>query len=239
MVLRAATVCGLVFAVGVSPVLGGTVDMRFVGFGAVRGVKATMDGQTRTVLAGQLIHEFSNGTGDAAGLTGRRITYCTEIFTNLAATSKTYELLPVSAIPTPAMGNAKAAAIKDLYDYAGGYQKNPHALADFTAAFQIAIWEIINDYDANVGRGSLGISTGNLRFTNPSGFALPVPLLTFVDTLFNQIGRAHDISTEMGGLANKDLQDQLIDEIPPIPLPNAAAMGAAGLALVVFGRRRR
>lgn len=216
-----------------------TVDLTFVGFGRTREVRADLDGRQKVVWAGQLYHDISNGTGAAAALNGRHITYCTEIYQTLLAAPMHFTVAQLQETPSAPMGQIKANAIRDIYAFAGGYQFLPTASPDFTAAFQIAIWEIIADFDPARGRSSLRIDQGHLKVTNPSGFFLSTGILTQLNNIFDSIGRGLE-RPQLLGLSNPALQDQIVEvDGTDIPLPPAGVLGGAVLAGFFVAQRRR
>jgi MYXO-CTERM domain-containing protein len=225
---------------GGSVALADSVDLKFVSTGKGRNVKFDLNGETQNVFAGQLKHEFSNGTGRAAGLSGTLITYCTDLLENTSKNTNRFDLVNTADAPSPAMGQARADALSDIYVFAAGAHTDGSADRDFAAAFQVAIWEIVYDFDSSNGRSSLDVESGDFEAYKTNGSSLSSAVLGHLETLFDAIGTI-GLGAEQTGLyalVNDGVQDQLI-EMAVVPLPGAAAMGLAGLAGLAGTRRRR
>ncbi|MCA9290091.1 MAG: hypothetical protein KDA25_03120 [Phycisphaerales bacterium] len=221
-------------AVG-SATLADTVDVNFVGVGLGRNVRIDLNSSAKNVFAGQLVHNFANGTGDCASLAGNVTTFCTELTQYVNGGVNEFDCVQVEDAPnTNPMGTIRANAIGDLYAYAAGAQfasASTNANKDLAAAFQIAVWEIANDYDGT--SGSLDLSSGTLKVTNTSGGALSAGISTQLSNLFSAVG----LNAGFAGLravSNSSYQDQLV----LIPLPAPVLIGLAGLGAVVIRRRR-
>lgn len=218
-----------------SSAMADTVDLRFTGTGKGVQVKIRIDNDWTNVFAGQLKHNFSNGTGPTGSLlTGDIITFCADITQHVSSTTKTYTITGVESLSdSNPMGLAKAAAIAGLYNYANGAQVLNSASNDFAAAFQIAIWEILTDFSAEDGLSSLSITAGDFRVKQTSGDPLSSGILTHLNALFAHIGDGAPEGISMIGLRSSSAQDQ----ITYIPSAGTATLGALGLACI--GRRRR
>jgi hypothetical protein len=210
-----------------------TVEARFVGSGLHRTVQVSGVANV-TVHAGELIHEFRNGTGAAAGLTGQIRTFCTEVTQLVNSNWRVFDLVAPSNAPNPGppMGDQKALMLARLYDLAAGQQNTS---ADYAAAFQMMIWEIVYDFDAaNAATGNLSRTDGNIRFL--SGDSHFGTVTTIFESLRTQLLAYNGVGvTNLAAIVNSGSQDQLL----LIPLPTAGAMGLAGLGLVAARRRRR
>jgi MYXO-CTERM domain-containing protein len=225
---------------GGSVALADSVDLKFLSTGQGRNVKFDLDGERHNVFAGQLKHDYSNGTGRAAGLSGTLITYCTDLLEETSKKANRFDLVDTADAPSPAMGQARADALSEIYVFAGGAQNAAGADRDFAAAFQLAVWEIVFDYDDSAGRSSLDIESGMFEAYRTNGSSLTSGVQAHLETLFDAIGTI-GLGAEQAGLyalVNDGTQDQLI-EMAVVPLPGAAAMGLAGLAGLAGVRRRR
>ena len=237
--LRALIAVSIVSAAG-SAALADTVSVRYLGTGHGRNVKIIRGLQSENVFAGQLRHEVSNGTGIGLLLNGTHVTYCSDLNERVTTTTRTYEITSVADMPVPAMGTAKAQAIYDLYAHET-LSESSAITDDRAAALQIAIWEIVNDYNPAVGRASLNIDSGNLRVQNTSGSSLSHAMRNALNALFDAVGTGAGNGGHLG-LINSGAQDQIIRGPEPfvvIPLPGPAAMGMAGLTLLAARRSRR
>lgn len=216
----------------------GTVDLKFIGTGQGRNVHFDLNGYGLNVFAGQLLHQFTNGVGDGAQLVGTHVTFCTDLLEYVTTTPKTYQVVGVKDVPSPSMGQDRADAIMDMYRYANGAQLLSNANNDFAAAFQIAIWEVANDFNAIGGRGSLDVTTGAFEAKQTNGSALSSAIMTNLNSLFNAIGTYRGDGGpgfQVFGLARQGAQDQLV----VVPLSPAGMMAGVGLIGVAGLRRRR
>lgn len=237
--IRGAVAACVVSAAGLSAAAD-TVDVQFLGTGLGRNVKITTawNGNSTNVFAGQLWHRFSNGTGDAAALNGDRMTFCTEIVEYVTTSTREYNLAELADAPSPGtpMGATKAQAIVDLYDYAGGNQFATDATAanrDFAAAFQIAVWEIVYDYDGS--SSSLDVGSDNLKVTKTDGSALSSGVSNLLTLMFNHVQNVEASNPHLFAVIRNGSQDQLV-LLVPVPAP--LALAGAGLIFVPLVRRR-
>lgn len=235
MRIGSITLALLLAAGASSSVLADTVDMRFVGTGDGRNVRLHKTDGDQNVFAGQLIHEITAGTGYGASLIGTYITFCPDIFQQVTSSGATYTLVGVAALPDspmqPAMGVSKAQMIYDLSVSLSGLQFAPGIGNNLAAAYQIAVWEIVSDYDPMLGLASLDLNGGTLSITNTDDSPIDGGTLTAYNQLLSLVGSGSSGSGFLG-LASGSAQDQIM----MIPAPGSAV---AGLGLLVLGARRR
>lgn len=226
----AAAIAAMVSA----PALADTVDVKFLGTGAGTSVKINLNGNQTNVFAGQLIHHFSNGTGAGAQLNGTFVTFCTDLTEYVTSTTKTYNVVGIEDMPNSApMGAAKAQAIADLYAYAAGSQIALAATDNIAAAFQIAVWEIVTDFNALAVNNGLSLSAGSLKVTKTNGSSLGSTLTSTIAAMFSALG-TNSSGSGILGVSRAGSQDQLV--VVPLPAPGILAL--AGLGGVVALRRR-
>jgi hypothetical protein len=212
--------------------MAGSVQMAFSGTGISKAVTVNINGDRLNVRAGQLFHNVntpSNTTG--VQLASQILTYCTDLTQNTNNSMTDYSLVQLASAPQPGqeMGPTAAQNLSRLYAYEMSMEDNAFsstASSQRTAAFQIAIWEIVADSD----NGPLDASSGEFFVEgglNGVGEAL---LTQFLAAALN-----HDGRVSLKALVSQNGQDQII----VVPLPTASAMALAGLAGVVGVRRRR
>ncbi|MBM4109164.1 MAG: hypothetical protein FJ255_10210 [Phycisphaerae bacterium] len=210
----------------------GLVDVQYTGKGKGSTVKVTFGSTTKNVFAGQLKHTIMGGLGADAVYNGEWLTYCSELTQSTSSSVHPFSVVPLSALPGSApMGAARAAAIFDVYAAAGALPHTSATTDDYATAFQVAIWEIINDFTPEAGAGGLSLATGAFSARKTDGSALPSSIVAITNTLFGAIGTG--ASANIAGISNGSKQDQIV----PIPAPGAAAM--AGVGLVLIARRHR
>ena len=202
--------------------------------GKGRDVRVTYGSTTKNVFAGQLNFRLSNGTGAASALNGDWVTFCTDLAQGTNSTNRSFDVVPLAQVPNGGpMGGMKAAAIMDLYTFANGQQLAANANQDLAAAFQIAVWEIVRDYDFTQGSSSLSLASGDFKATGKNGNTLSSAIAGHVSSLFASIGSSTG-SSSLLGLRNGSSQDQVL----PVPAPGPAVLAAAA-GLLALPRRRR
>lgn len=235
-----ACIAAVTLIAGTSAAFADTVDVSFQGVGQGRVVHYSLNGSGRNVFAGQLLHNFSNGTGIGAELSGDILTYCTDLLEHVSRSTNQFDVVAPEDAPAVPMGIVKANALRDLYTFAGGAQNSIGADRDFAAAFQIAIWEVVADYDGNVGRSSLAVDNGSFEARRTNGASLSGAIMGHLNSLFDAIGMvgARSDGRRLFAVKNDGKQDQLV-ELAVVPLPSAAGLGFAGLCGMAGIRRRR
>ncbi|MDX2148313.1 MAG: hypothetical protein SFZ23_12400 [Planctomycetota bacterium] len=208
------------------------VTVEYLSRGEGRTVEAQRGSLVRNIFVGQLVHEFSNGTGQGELIEGTMISFCSDFNDRVATTPTVYDVVPVTLLPDDApMGNDRAAAIDRIYTEAAGAQFGSNA-DDIAAAFQLAIWEIIYDFDEAAGRSSLNVAAGEFQARSSNGSPLSAGITTQLDRLLDAA-----VSGQGGnfllGLRSDSRQDQLV----LVPAPGAIAL--AGLGGLLAARRRR
>lgn len=218
-----------------------TVNLAFVGSGAGRSVQMKLGSLTQNVFAGQLRHSFTSPVGPAAAqLSGNTlVTFCTDASEYVRSVSSTYTVTPIPDLPVstgwPSMGAARAQAVYDLYAAAAGSQLGSTADADFAAAFQVLLWEIV--YDFNGARTSLDTLNGTMQTRSTSGGALTDAITGYFNTLADTVVAITASQTSLIGLSRLGGQDQIV-QVQLIPLPAPVLLGAVGLGTLAVARRR-
>lgn len=211
-----------------------TVNMKYLGTSLGRNVKITLNGNSSDVFAGQLLHQFSGGTGTIGSqLNGVQTTFCTDLSQFVNTNFQSYSVVGVESVPNPgtAIGLTKANMIRDLYGSANGLQfatGNNTSNNDFAAAFQMAIWSIVYN-------GSVTLNGSALTLKNTNGTAISGTLLTAFNNVATYVGSGLRNGGVVYGVTSGSFQDQLV--VVPMPAP-AFAAGAGLLAVAGFRRRR-
>ncbi|MEM1330278.1 MAG: hypothetical protein AAGG07_06940 [Planctomycetota bacterium] len=219
-----------------------TVDVRQLdgsnGRGAGANSSITVYGNTSTIFAGELIHEFTNGTGRLAALNGRTLAvFCVDAEQSTArGTPVTYESEDLANVPTPgaAMGSARADAVRGMIAYKDSLSGTGLASTEnqFALAFQLALWEVIYDYDTSVMGGNLDLDAGDFSATRTTGSSWSGAVLDQFNDFLANIG----FMPRSGAIALRSDTNQ--DLVVVIPTPAAAGMGLVGLAGLASRRRR-
>ncbi len=209
------------------------VEMKFTGAGQGRNVKVTIGDKSMSVFAGQLKHSILSGTGLGADLVGDHLTYCTDLYEYVKSSPTNYTIVTLPEMPDSSpMGFARAGGLYDLADWAGSQPFDPAVSKDFAAAFQIAIWEIVSDYDPSVGRASLDVTAGALKVKDTGGGPLSSGISGHLTAMFDAVG-SDSARRGLVGLRSFGAQDQ----IAVIPAPGPLTLAAGGLFLAVPRRR--
>lgn len=211
------------------------VDMKFLGTGRGQNVKSTFFGSTRDVFAGQLNHRITNGSGAAAALDGDHLTFCSDFYQYTASSYTQYEVVQVEQVPsTLPMGSVKAGALRDMFAAFGAGALASNASTTLAAAFQVAVWEVVTDFNGSAG--SLDLAAGDFKARKTDGHSFDGAMSTQLNAIFAVIGSHQEGGPALAGLKSGSNQDQLVIGFT-IPAPGTAAL--AGLGLLVAGRRRR
>ncbi|MBX3365613.1 MAG: hypothetical protein KF866_12720 [Phycisphaeraceae bacterium] len=213
------------------------VELRYLGKGAGSNVKINFDNSTQNVFAGQLLHEFSNGTGIMADINGSFYTYCTDLTQYVTSTKKWYDVTPLNQMPnapgvTP-MSFEQAQAIRNLFAGVAGAQFAQNASNDFATAFQLMVWEIVWDFGPGESIVDLSLTTGAFTATKTNGSALSSGVINNFNALKVHVGQLSGASG-LVGLASGTAQDQLF----VVPGPGTGVLAGIG-ALMALKRRRR
>jgi uncharacterized protein (TIGR03382 family) len=213
----------------------GFVDMKYLGTGRGENVRATHFGTSTNVFAGQLKHRIQNGTGYDAIFNGDHFTFCSDFFQSVTSSYRPYEVVDLDQIPsTQPIGAAKASAIEAVYAASGSAASAQNASTSLAAAFQLAVWEIMTDFDGT--SGSLSMTAGDFRATKTNGDPLSSAVQTHLATLFAAAFGSSEGGPALAGLRSGSNQDQIVMGFS-VPAPATAGLALVGLAAV--GRRRR
>lgn len=216
-----------------------TVNVKYVGKGKGTDIKMTFGNTTKDVFAGQLKHELSGAAGPYSILNGVKNTFCTDLNQYVTSNTSQYEFVPVSSMPDwSPMGAAKASAIQKMYNGANGAQLSSNASSDYAAAFQLAVWEVVSDYNANNGPASISLTTGGFKAKKTNGSALGSGIMNAFNTIIGYISQNYNTNDKIVGITNNRYQDQIVEGQCFVPAPGATLLASMGLGLVTLRRRK-
>lgn len=210
-----------------------TIDVQFTGTALGQNIRIIVDASALDVFAGEITHQFTNGVGSGAVLSNTsQNTFCTDLSQHVTSVPLTYDIVDVQSIPIPAMGAGKAQAVFDIYarliTVRGEGFNN-----DLAAGFQIAVWEIVKDYDPGIGRSSADITSGFLQAEAAGGGAISAAISDAANAFLDAIGSGAS-GEGLLGLFSGSAQDQ----IAMIPAPMGAGLGALAMGGLLRRRRR-
>jgi hypothetical protein len=189
-------------------------------------VSITSGGTTwNGVWAGE--YDFRNASGVLNGyLRGFCIDINQDIYWNQTVTFDVASLKD-APVPGPSMGPLRARLIRELWanDFNRIGTSNSNA-----AAFQLAVWEIINETKTNAdGTLALGLNGGTFTATDSDGATI-----TTANTWLSQLD-LHGSGTQDGSLialTNSQYQDYVMS----VPAPPGLVLGSAGaVSLLLAG----
>jgi PEP-CTERM motif len=226
--LGAALVAGLLAA---QPVMANTIELN--SFWAGSG-SASINFQGTNYHNGATVSVIEGGgsggfrTNDLTTDPGRANSFqswCVDIFHSFSFAISTVDVLQSAA---SVFGTSKADALGRLYGVAGSTVASHGTSAANSSAFQMAVWEIVNETAGNF----YNISTGAFKVSVAQGW-----LDTLNATTGNGGYTANIWSVTGQGPSGWGAQDVAV--FAPIPEPEMYLMMMAGLGLMGFVARRR
>lgn len=210
-----------------------TVELKKIGTAKGRNVKIVHGSSSFDAFAGEIRHEFRNGEGLGDLFEGLVLdTFCVEVTEYVTESFRRYDVTDdVGLVAAPPLGADKALAIGRMYalllEMAGlGSFDN-----DAAAGFQVAVWDVVYDFDAGVGRDSLDVDTGDMITRETSGGLLGGGARAAAHLFFDAVADDGHEPAPLFGFHNDGHQDQIV--------PAPATAGLAGLGALAFRRRRR
>jgi hypothetical protein len=227
---RAALVAALL-ALGVAaPVRADLVTATFstVNPGEVVGISSTYGSNPEYGWAG--VYNFVNASGSLNGSFGG---FCIDISQNIYGNQTvTFGVTTLDQAPVPGngMGPLRAKLIAELWanDHAQALTSDSNA-----AAFQIAIWEIINESNPN----NLNVTTGNFQVTDSD-----TKTLTTANTWLAGLNLSGTGPQASNLIALTSAQYQDYVTMAPVPEPSGLVLSGIALGVSACGaawRRRR
>ncbi len=217
-----------------------TVNMAFTGVGAGSNVRVNFFGSGNVdVFAGQIAHTITSGTGQAASLVGQRLTYCGDFEQHVSGSSSVFSVVAPVALHVrgEVLGDGRGDAIRQIFNAQGSSAIASNASAEFATAFQLAVWEILYDYNPSVGVASINLTGGNIAFRRTNNQALSSNVVSAFNNIIASIGSG-GLSNTVFALESGTRQDQFIYGPSIIPTPGTGALALLG-AMVTIPRRRR
>ena len=130
--------------------------------------------------------------------------------------------------PTSLFGAFRSGALDRLYTQHFAEANTP----TLSAAFQLAVWEIVTESSTVTTYAGLGLGTGTFRATSGDGTAR-----TTADNWLHALGTGGSGLYSLTALVGPNNQDQMM--ATPVPEPETYMMLLAGLGLMGFVARRR
>ncbi|MCB1281601.1 MAG: hypothetical protein KDB18_08760 [Salinibacterium sp.] len=205
-----------------------SVDMRFLGTGEGRNVRINFDGNQSNVFAGELRHRITSGTAEIPA--DDYITFCVDLAQHVSSNSSVFNVNLVTS--TPQLTSKTTEAANRMATAVGSHTVGNQ---DSATALQLVLWELLYDFDPQVGVASLDLSSGRFSATRTNGSSL----WSGVSTLANNLLTASlgSISSGAAGdyrvLTSNTRQDQIVS----VPSTGPLALAAVGGLLTV--RRKR
>lgn len=220
--------------------LAGPVNVDYTGTGAGQNVKITFGSSTYNVFAGQLKHTLSGATGADAVWNGTYRTFCTDLSQTVVSGVDAFDIVQLSSVPDSSpMGATKANAIMDMFAYTTNSVTTNSASNDMATAFQLAVWEIVKDFNAAATGKGLSITSGSFSAKDTDGTSLSSGVTTLLGNLLAAAGTgifSNSTGIAIMGIRNDCAQDQIITRA--VPAPGLAGLGVIG-GLAMARRRTR
>jgi hypothetical protein len=203
------------------------VTLEFQGVASGRNARISAHGSDYVnVFSGSVIHNID-------GL--RTVTYCIDPDQWAQTGTMNFERHALDdALAHRSENAAKASAIAELSALAGGEIWNDGSDQDLASAYQIAIWEIVLDYDTAGGGSSLDLGHGEFRAMGSDGGALSSGVRSHYDDLVGALTFADHSIAAYEAYTSAGHQDFMT----VVPTPGTAFLALAGFPLI-GGRRRR
>ncbi|MFL5342253.1 MAG: hypothetical protein ACJ8F7_19065 [Gemmataceae bacterium] len=135
---------------------------------------------------------------------------------------------------TPKFSDVQAARLQEFW---GEHFAQIGQDARKAAAFQLGVWEIVNES----GTTNLDLSSGNFTVLTSGRDATNAATVALSQSWLNDVNGSGSMESSLALLLSRDTQNQLTVTHPPtVPVPPAAILGGMGLvSLVGYGLRRR
>lgn len=220
-----------------APAMAQSVMMLYNGTGLGSNVRVTFGTTTNDVFAGQLRHSITSPTNTDPRLNGNFVTFCIDLAQVVSGQNRAFDVVQLNTAPA-ILGDKvmRASALESLFANVGNAPLMWNTSNDYAAAFQLAIWEIVNDFDSTKANAGLDITSGEFTARRTNNAALTSGVMNNLNTFlgFARAGTSMPMSHSLLGIANGTNQDQ----VAVIPTPAAAALAGLGMGLIAARRRR-
>jgi len=203
------------------------VSFQYQSLGEGRNVRISENGGAYfNVFSGSVIHNVDGV---------RAVTYCIDPdqWAQTGTMNFQQESL-VNALDHRSEHQAKAWAIAELANAAGATLWTDDVDNDLASAFQIAVWEIVLDFNSAGGASSLALSSGNFRAMSTNGSPLSGAVQSHFDNLVGGLSFGPVATGGYTAYTNDAKQDFMAQ----IPTPGTGILALAGLPLIGSRRRR-
>ncbi|KAA0217266.1 MAG: hypothetical protein DYG94_01490 [Leptolyngbya sp. PLA3] len=213
-------------AIAAAVVSADTVQMQFGGVSRGSNVSIRVNGgSSHNVFAGSVIHNID---------TIRTVTYCIDPDQWASTGTNVFEQTALEVALSHRSFNAdKADAIARIAKVAGQDIWSETVATDLASAFQLAVWEVVLDYNPGAGAGSLDLGLGNFKAAGVNGSSLSGSISGLVAHLFSGMQSATGNPNNFVAYTNRSHQDFMTQ----IPAPGAAALALMGLPLLATRKR--
>ncbi|RMH13806.1 MAG: hypothetical protein D6695_03020 [Planctomycetota bacterium] len=203
-----------------------TVEMQFGGVLQGHNVSIRVnEGRQYNVFAGSILHNIDGE---------RTVTYCIDPDQWASTGTNTFErTILTDALSSRPYGEEKAHAVAELAHFAGEDIWSEHASRDLASAFQLAVWEVILDFDPNDGTDSLNLNRGAFRASGKGNSHMPGAISNLVDQMFGSLQFGQSNPHQFAAFTNERYQDFMTQ----VPAPGAAALALMGLPLLATRKR--
>lgn len=212
----------------------GDVDAAFLGTVNGLNVRTDLLGSVRDVFSGQMRYSLTSGVDACLDLDGMYITFCSEMTEYVSTSFLGYECFGIPANPFVNASPFNAARTDAVANLFAAYGDTAISTSDasFASAFQIAVWEIIYDFNPGVGAASIDAGAGDFKVTNTDTSSL-APTVSAYISAFAAAAVTPGTQNALISIRNEGAQDQIV----LLPAPGSLAL--VGLAGVAGLRRRR
>lgn len=220
-----------------APAMAQSVTMKYSGTGKGSNVRVTFGTTTDDVFAGQLRHSITSPANTDPRLNGNFVTFCIELSQVVSGQNRSFDVVQLNTAPSIQGDKAmRATALESLFANVGNAPLMWNASNDYATAFQLAIWEIIHDFDSSKTNAGLDVTAGEFTARRTNNSALSTGVMNNLNTFlgFARAGTSMPMSHSLLGIANGTNQDQ----VTVIPTPAAAALAGLGMGLIAVRRRR-